>query len=313
MKIVIAEPLGVEQDLLLNMAREALGAQAEIMYYDTRITDTAGLIERGKDAEVLVVSNLPLNREVIEGCRKLKLLSVAFTGIDHIDVEACRRQGIMICNCAGYSNCAVADLVFGLLISIYRNIPACDRAVRVGQTKDGLVGFELEGKKFGVVGTGAIGSRVIRIAQAFGCDVYAYSRTPKAIDGVTNVSLDQLLSVCDVVSLHVPLTADTKDLINRDNLKLMKPNAVLINTARGPVVNSGDLAAALSDGTIAAAGIDVFETEPPIPGNHPLLQAPNALVTPHVAFATKEALVKRAAIVFDNIRKWMDGTPVHVM
>lgn len=312
MKMVIIEPLGVADDKLMEMASE-LKDKVEIVYYNTRTTDTQELIERGKDADIIVVSNLPLNREVIEGCRNLKLLSVAFTGVDHIAMEACRNQGVTVCNCAGYSTCAVADLVFGMLISLYRNVIPCDLACRRGGTKDGLVGFELEGKKFGVVGTGAIGERVALIAQAFGCEVYAYSRTVKDLLGVKYVDLDTLLSECDIVSLHTPLNAQTKGLINKENIKLMKKNAVLINTARGPVVDTDALAEALKEGCLAGACIDVFEKEPPIDENHPLLDTPNTIVTPHIAFATKEALVKRAVIVFDNVKRYLDGKPQNII
>ena len=169
MKMVIIEPLGVEKEQLLGMAKEALQDQVEIVYYDTRTTDTAELIKRGKDADIIVEANLPLNADVINGFEKCKLLSVAFTGIDHIAVDTCKEKGIMICNCSGYSNAAVSELVFGMLISYYRNLAACDKATREGKTKDGLVGPEMEGKKFGVVGTGAIGMRVAKIAAAFGC------------------------------------------------------------------------------------------------------------------------------------------------
>ena len=312
MKMVIIEPLGVADDKLMEMASE-LKDKVEIVYYNTRTTDTQELIERGKDADIIVVSNLPLNREVIEGCRNLKLLSVAFTGVDHIAMEACRNQGVTVCNCAGYSTCAVTDLVFGMLISLYRNVIPCDLACRRGGTKDGLVGFELEGKKFGVVGTGAIGERVALIAQAFGCEVYAYSRTVKDLLGVKYVDLDTLLSECDIVSLHTPLNAQTKGLINKENIKLMKRNAVLINTARGPVVDTDALAEALKEGRLAGACIDVFEKEPPIDENHPLLDTPNTIVTPHIAFATKEALVKRAVIVFDNVKRYLDGKPQNII
>lgn len=313
MKLVIIEPLGVPQEKLLSMAKEALLEDLEIVYCDTRITDTAGLIERGKDADIIVVSNLPMNSEVIDGCKNLKLLSVAFTGVDHIAMEACKNNGVMVCNCAGYSTVAVADLVFGMVIALYRNIIPCNGVVRDEGTKDGLIGFELEGKKFGVVGTGAIGLRTAGIAQAFGCEVYAYSRTAKDVGGIQYVSLQELLSVCDIVSLHTPLTPETKGLIGREELARMKRSAILINTARGPVVDSEALAEALNQGVIAGAGIDVFETEPPISKDHPLLNAKNIIATPHVAFATKEALVKRAEIVFDNVAKWVNGKPQNVM
>ena len=313
MKLVIIEPLGVEQEKLLSMAQKALPRDLEIVYYDTRVTGTAELIERGKDADIIAVSNLPMNSEVIEGCRNLKLLSVAFTGVDHIAMDTCRKNGVMVCNCAGYSTVAVADLVFGLIIDLYRNIIPCNEAVRNEGTKDGLVGFELEGKKFGVVGTGAIGLRVAKIAQAFGCEVYAYSRTKREIEGIRYVSLDELLSACDIISLHTPLTPETKGLIGKKELEQMKPSAILINTARGPVVDSEALAEALNTGRIAGAGIDVFENEPPVKKEHPLLNAKNVVATPHVAFATKEALVKRAVIVFDNVAKWLKDEPQNVM
>lgn len=313
MKLVIIEPLGVDKEALLSMAKSALPKDVEIVYFDTRVTDTAGLIERGKDADVIAVSNLPMNSQVINGCKNLKMLSVAFTGVDHIAMDTCKKNGVLVSNCAGYSTAAVADLVFGMVIALYRNIIPCDKVVRQEGTKDGLVGFELEGKKFGVVGTGAIGMRVAVIAQAFGCEVYAYSRTKKDVHGIRYVDLNTLLSTCDIVSLHTPLTEATKGLIGKEQLSLMKKNAILINTARGPVVDSSALAEALNNGAIAGAGIDVFESEPPIEKKHALLNAKNVIATPHIAFATKEALVKRAGIVFDNITKWLEHTPQNVI
>ncbi|MEF9954915.1 MAG: 2-hydroxyacid dehydrogenase [Clostridium sp.] len=306
MRLVIIEPLGVDSEKLLNLAKHILPQELEITYYDTRVTDTETLIKRGRDADIIAVSNLPMNREVIEGCKNLKMLSVAFTGLDHIALDACKEHGILVSNCAGYSTAAVSDLVFGMIISLYRKMAACDTAVRNEGTKDGLVGFELEGKKFGVIGTGAIGLRVASIARAFGCEVYAYSRTVRNVDNIRYVTLDTLLSTCDIVSLHVPLTDETRGLIGREQLALMNKNAILINTARGPVVDSDALADALNLEQIAGAGIDVFETEPPINKTHPLLNAKNAVVTPHVAFATKEALEKRAVIVFENITRWLE-------
>ena len=313
MKMVIIEPLGVEKERVLSMAVEALGDSVDIVYYDTKTTDTEELIERGKDAEIIVTANNPMNAEVIHGCKKLKLLSVAFTGVDHIAMDACREDGVTVCNCAGYSTAAVSDLVFGMLISLYRNIAACDKATRNGGTKDGLIGCELEGKKFGVVGTGAIGMNVAKIADAFGCGVYAYSRTVKDVPYITYVDLDTLMSTCDIISLHVPSNAQTKGMISREKIALMKKNAVLINLARGPILDSQALADALNEGKIAGACIDVYETEPPIAEDHPLVTAKNTVLTPHVAFATKEAMVKRAVIVFDNVKKYLEGKPQNVM
>lgn len=313
MKLSILEPLGVEKEKFLDMAEKVLGDRVEINYYDNRVEDSETLIERSKDAEIVVLSNFQYRKDVIEKCPNLKMICVAFTGVDHVDIDYCKDRGITVCNCAGYSTVAVADLVFGLLINLYRNIVECNIVTRKGGTKNGLVGFELEGKKFGVIGTGAIGMRVANIAKAFGCEVYAYSRTVKEGKEIKYVDLNTLLSTCDVISLHVPLNENTKGLINEENIKLMKKNAVLINTARGPVVDSKALSDALKNNIILGAGIDVFEIEPPIPVDHVLFDAPNLIVTPHVAFATKESMVKRAEIVFDNIDKYINGIPQNVI
>lgn len=313
MKVTVIEPLGVEQDRLESIAKEILGDQAEITYYPNRTTDVQELIERGKDAEVVVVANQPLSAEVIDGFEKCRLLDVAFTGVDHIALDKCREKGITVCNCAGYSTAAVSELVFGMLISFCRNIAACDTAVRDGGTKDGLVGNELEGKTFGVIGTGAIGTRVAKVADAFGCKVIAYSRTKKDIPYITYMSLEEVMSQADIISLHMPNNASTRGMISRELIGKMKKDAILVNLARGPVLDSQALADALNEDKIAGACIDVFEMEPPIPADHPLLRAKNTLLTPHVAFASKEAMVKRAYIVYDNILKYMQGEPQNVI
>ena len=272
MKLVILEPLGVEQDKLLALAEEKLHDKVDVTYYDTRTTDTDTLVMRAKEADILTFSNLPFPKQVLEQCPNLKMISVAFTGVDHVAMEECGRRGILVSNCAGYSNTAVSELVFGLALSLYRHIPSCDQAVRQGKDKTGLVGLELAGKTFGVVGLGAIGRRTALLAQAFGCRVYAYNRSPKPMEGVTAVDLDTLLSVCDIVSLHVPLTQETKGMIGGREFALMKPNAILINTARGPVVDSAALAEALRENRLAGAAVDVFETEPPLSVDHLLPQ-----------------------------------------
>lgn len=313
MKLVILEPLGVEQEKLLALAEEKLTDRVEIKAYDTRVTDADALAERAKDADIVVLSNLPFRREVMERCPNLKMISVAFTGVDHVDMDYCRERGILVSNCAGYSNTAVSELVFGLALSLYRRIIECDRAVRAGKDKTGLVGLELAGKTFGIIGMGAIGTRTAQLAKAFGCRVLGFNRNPKQVEGVRMVELDELLRESDIVSLHVPLTEQTRGMIGEREIGLMKPSAILINTARGPVVDSAALAAALKEGRLAGAAVDVYETEPPIPQDHPLLSAPHVAATPHVAFATKEALYQRAVIVFDNVAGYLDGKPQNVM
>lgn len=316
MKIVIIEPLGITPEKLAEATAAVKARGHEIIAYDTKEEDPEKLAERGKDADIIIIANQPFRKNVIEKCENLKLLSVAFTGVDHVDVDYCKERGIRVCNAAGYSTNAVAELAFGLAISVLRNIPACDAVCRKEGTKAGLVGGELFGKTFGIVGTGAIGGKVAKIAQAFGCKVIAYSRTVKPEMqglGITYMSLEEVLKESDIVSLHVPLNEKTKGLIGEKEIALMKKNAILLNTARGPVVDSDALAKALNEEKIAGAGIDVFEMEPPVPADHPLLHSKHTVVTPHVAFASHEALFTRAQIVAENILKWEDGAPQNVI
>lgn len=314
MKIVFLEPLGISEELLKEKISSVIDeAEHEIIYYKDRQEDTDTLIERSKDADIVVLSNFKYGREVMESCPSLKMVCVAFTGVDHVDIDYCREKGITVCNCAGYSTSAVADIVFAMVISLARNIIPCQDKARNGGTKDGLVGFELDGKTFGIIGTGAIGTRVAKIANAFGCKVIAYSRTKKDLPDVEFVTMEELLKKSDIVSLHVPQTPETTGLIGKEQLELMKPEAILINTARGPVIDSAALAAALKNGTIAAAGVDVFNCEPPLPAEEPLLAAPNTLLTPHIAFASHQAFEKRADIVAENIKCWLEGKPQNVI
>jgi phosphoglycerate dehydrogenase-like enzyme len=309
MKIAVLEPLGIPDEMLRSLLNEAIaGADIEVITYPDRKTDEATLIERSADAEIVVLSNIKYPASVMEKNPNLKYVCDAFTGYDHIDMDYCRQNGIQVSNCAGYSTVAVADLVFGLLLDVCRNISTLNSIVRQGGTKDGLVGPELEGKRFGVVGAGAIGTRVMRIAQAFGCEVVCYSRTKKEIPGVEFMPLEELLHTSDFVSLHVPQTPETTGMIGADQLALMKPTAVLINCARGPVVDSEALAAALNEGRIAGAGIDVLEMEPPFSAEHPLLNSKNTVVTPHVAFASHQAMEKRAVIVANNVESFLKGS-----
>ncbi len=305
MNIVFLEPLGIPQERLKEKIENKIGTSHNITYCKDRCEDTKTLIDRSKDADIVVLSNIKFGEDVMAHCKNLKKICVAFTGIDHIDTDYCAAHNIEIKNCAGYSTVAVADLVFAMVISLARNVIPCDIRCHNAGTKDGLVGFELEGKTFGIIGMGAIGTRVAKIANAFGCNVIAYSRTVKDIDNVKFVSLETLLKSSDIISLHVPQTAATINLIDKKELAMMKPTAFLINTARGPIVNTDALANALKDGSIAGAGIDVFDCEPPIATDHPLCNAPNTILTPHIAFASEQAFEKRADIVANNLHEWL--------
>ena len=313
MKINFLEPLGISNDRLREIVDNTIGTQHEVTYYSDRNEDPAVLVERCQGADCVVLSNMKFGRDIIEKCPELKMICVAFTGVDLVDIEYCKEKNIRVCNCAGYSTVAVADLVFGFVIDLARNVFPCNEVVRKGGTKQGLVGFELAGKKFGVIGAGAIGQRVLKIAQAFGCETYAYNRSPKEIPGVQFVTMEELLKTCDIISVHVPQTKETIGLIGEEQFDMMKDTALFINTARGPIVDSEALAKALNEGQIAGAAVDVFEVEPPVAADHVLFGAKNLIATPHVAFASQQAFEKRAVIVAENIKCWINGNMQNVI
>ncbi|WP_300727326.1 2-hydroxyacid dehydrogenase [uncultured Bacteroides sp.] len=314
MKIVLLESLGISEDSLKRYAAPLTEAGHAFEAYP-KDTDPAVQIERAKDADVIMIANMPLKAEVINACENLKYIDVAFTGVDHVALDAARAKGVKVSNAAGYSTQAVAELALCMMISLLRNVPQVSERCRNGQTKDGLVGCELRGKTVGIVGAGAIGCRTAELCHAFGCKVLGNKRhvTGNEPSFIEFVSLEELLKRSDIVSLHCPLTDDTRHLINAERIGLMKQGAYLINTARGPVVDSEALAKALNEGRLSGAGIDVFENEPPLDVNHPLLHSKNTLVTPHVAFASAESMEARAEIVFNNIRTWMEGNQQNII
>ena len=314
MKICMIEPIAVSEELLKELTRplEQAGHEVElcleILSEDEKRT-------RAEKADVLIVANGRLTGGFVERAEKLKLISVAFTGVDHLPKETCVGRGITVCNAQGYATIAVRDLVFGFVFGLLRNLVACDEIVRQGGTKDGLVGNEIFGKTFGIIGYGQIGRAVAEVAAVLGCNVLAYSRSAKLgqTDGkATFVTFDEVITKSDIISLHTPLTPETKGMIGQAEFEKMKPQAILINTARGQVVDSASLVNALNSGQIAAAGIDVFDVEPPLGLDEPLFTAKNVLMAPHIGFATKESMIKRAGIVFDNIEKWIEGSPQNV-
>lgn len=314
MNIVLLESLGIPAALLEEYA-ESFRKEGHSFTAYQRETDTQILIDRAKDADVIMIANMPLKGEVIRACKNLKYIDIAFTGVDHVDLEAARECGVKVSNAAGYSTQAVAELAVCMMLSLLRNVPAVEERCRNGATKDGLVGSQLSGKTVGIVGVGAIGGRTAKLCDAFGAKVIGHKRNIKGDEPscVEFVSLDELLERADIVSLHCPLTAQTRGLIGAEQIAKMKKGALLINTARGPVVDSQALADALNEERLGGAGIDVFEMEPPIPTDHPLLHSKHTLVTPHVAFASAESMEDRARIVFDNIRSWMKGEQVNII
>ena len=308
MKITVVEPLGIGKDQFETLRAEFETKGCEFEYYMDRNENPDIIAQRIGDANIVVISNIRLSADTMTKCPNLKMLSVAFTGLDHIDLEYCQGRKIEVFNASGYSTVAVSELAVGLMLDVYRKITEMDANTRQLGSRGMFLGRELNGKTVGVVGTGAIGIQTIKLLKAFGCKILAYSRTQRSeaknLD-VEYVSLQNLMANADIVTLHVPATKETSQMINAEMISLMKPSAILINTARGAVVDNNALAQALKNGTIAGAGIDVYETEPPLAENHPLLSAPNAVLLPHVAYATREAFDIRADIVMDNIRKWL--------
>lgn len=311
--LVVLEPLAVSDEFLTALVREKLGEDIQLTIYSERAKTDAEMIERAKDAEIVVIANQPMSKEVAEALEKIELLAVAFTGFDHLPIDVFKTRGVRVCNASGYSNEAVTDLVFGMAIALLRNIRECDQVVRQGGTMSGLVGQELSALKFGVIGSGAIGQQVLHVAKAFGCKCLAYNRSPKKIDGVEFVELDTLLKESDIVSIHLPANAETKGFIGKTELEKMKKTALLINCARGPIVDIEALSEALNRHEIGGAAIDVFYTEPPLAKDHPLFSTPHTLLTPHIAYATDEAFVKRAHIVVGNIEAFLNGNPMNVI
>lgn len=314
MNIVLLEPLGVPEEVLNACVKPLTEAGHSFRAYP-RDPDPKVQIERARDADVIIVANMPLTGAVISACPNLKLIDVAFTGVDHVDLEAARAKGVKVSNAAGYSNQAVAELAICMMLSLLRRVPQVEARCRAGQTKDGLVGTELCGKTVGIIGTGAIGLRTAELCHAFGCRVLGFRRhvTGKEPAFLEFVPMDELLARADIVSLHCPLNESSKGMINRESIAKMKQGAILINVARGPVVDTQALAEALNSGRLGGAGIDVFETEPPLDPSHPLLHSANTLVTPHVAFASAESMEARCRIVFDNLDRWMSGHQANII
>lgn len=315
MKISLLEPLGVPADVVREFGAELEAAGHEFVYYDQKTTDPAELIARSKDSDIVMIANNPYPEEAVNAAENLKMLDVAFTGIDHVATDACKDKGIMVCNAAGYSNQTVAELCIGMAIDAYRKVVEADQRVRTGGTSAGLGGREICGRTVGIIGLGQIGLMTAKLFLAFGAKVIAYNRSknPEAEAlGIQYKSLEEVLSESDIVSLHLPNNKETRGFLSKERIALMRPDAVFINCARGPIVDNAALADALNNDELGFACIDVYDMEPPIPADYPLLHAKNTLLTPHEAFISEEAMLRRFAIVTENIRQYLAGTPANV-
>lgn len=273
--------------------------------------------ERCKDADVVIMNKLPMNEETIGDLDKLKILLITATGTDNVDIEYCKKRGIAVCNVKGYSTDSVVQHTFAMLFYICENLKHYDEYVKNGEycksdifTYFGKVFYELKDKVWGIVGLGEIGRGVAKVADAFGCKVIYYSTSGKNLNqDYENVSLDELLSRSDIVSIHAPLTEATKGLFNKETFKKMKNSAYLINVGRGPIIVEEDLVEALENDEIKGAALDVISKEP-MTEDSPLLKVQDSgklLVTPHIAWATYEARTRLMDEVYLNLKAFIDG------
>lgn len=314
MKIVVLDGYAANPGDLSWDGMKALG---ECVIYER--TAPEEVVERAAGAEVILTNKVVITAEHIAALPDLKYIGVLATGYNIVDVEAARNRGIVVTNIPAYSTDSVAQMVFAHILNICLQVQHYTEEVRDGRwTSSPDFCFwdtplmELSGKKLGIVGLGHTGSATARIAIGFGMQVCAYTSKShfQLIPEIKKMELDELFRECDIVSLHCPLNEQTRGMVNAARLKTMKPTAILINTGRGPLVNEQDLADALNNGTIYAAGVDVLSQEPPRADN-PLLHARNCFITPHIAWASGEARQRLMQIAVDNLNGYITGKVVN--
>lgn len=314
MKITVLDGYGLNPGDLSWSDMEQLG---DLKVYDR--TPAELVLERSADADALITNKTVITAQHMESLGNLKYIGVLATGYNVVDIQAAKERGIVVTNIPAYSTRSVAQMVFAHLLNITQHVGHYSSENRKGrwvQNQDFCYWdtplIELYGKKIGLIGYGNTGQATAAIAMAMGMQVCVYSSKPQFLlpQGIQRMSIDEIFMQSDVVSLHCPLTTDTQELVNASRLKMMKPTAILINTGRGQLVNEKDLADALNNGIIAAAGLDVLSTEPPAEDN-PLLQAKNCYITPHIAWATKEARCRLMNIAVNNLKSFIAGKPVN--
>ena len=310
MKIIVLDGYGLNPGDLNWDGFKALG---ELTVYDRTLPSE--LMQRAAGAEVLITNKTLITAENMADLPELKYIGVLATGYNVVDIDAAKACGIVVTNIPAYSTASVAQMVFAHILNITQRVGYYADENKQGRwTKNADFCYwdtqlvELQGKKMGIVGFGNIGQATARIAQAFGMEVCVCSSKPQFVlpSGIKKMDLDELFAECDVISLHCPLTPDTKEMVNAERLSKMKSNAILINTGRGPLINEQDLANALNEGRIAAAGLDVLSVEPSVEGN-PLLTARNCFITPHIAWATLEARTRLMEIAVQNLKSYLNG------
>lgn len=317
MKIVILDAYTSNPGDLSWESFEGLG---ELYVYDR--TPSEMIVERCKDAEIVLNNKVILDRETLGRLPKLKYIGILATGYNIVDVEAAKELGITVCNVPTYSTSAVAQLTFALILEMYNRVSVHDEAVHNGEwvsckdfsfQKTPLI--ELADKTIGIVGFGKIGREVAKIADAFSMNILCAVRHPKSLPSYERfrfASLDEIARESDIITFHCPLTQETTGMVDEVFISKMKRNAVIINTARGPIINEKALAEALDSDKIAGAAVDVLSCEPPKADN-PLLKCKNCIITPHIAWAGYEARVRLLDIVYSNLKAFIDGEPVNVV
>ena len=314
MKIVVLDGYTANPGDLSWKNLEALGALT--VYERTQPTET---VARAADAEIVLTNKVIVSKEVMAQLPKLKYIGVLATGYNVVDIQEAHERGIIVTNVPAYSTESVAQMVFAHLLTVTNRTEHYAIQNRRGRWTENpdfcywdFPHMELAGKTFGIVGLGNIGQRVAQIALAFGMKVKALSSKTSLPAGIEKASLEELLATSDVLSLHCPLTENTRHLINADTLRQMKSTAILINTGRGPLIDDQAVAEALADGRLAAFCADVLTEEPPKADN-PLLKQPNAFFTPHIAWASKEARIRLLQVATNNVRAFISGEPVNVV
>lgn len=300
-----------------DLSWEWLGEYGDYTVYDR--TPAELIAERVEGCDIIITNKTPLRRDLLETLGNLRYIGLLSTGFNIVDWDYCKEKGIPVCNIPSYSTAAVAQLTFALILEHTNAVAIHSKSVHDGEwaaCKDFCYQkaplTELLGKTLGIIGFGSIGKAVAKIALAFGMKVIASTNHPAPFDGVEFTDKDTLLRNSDFVSLHCPLNEKTEGMVNADFLAKMKPSAMLINTSRGQVVNENDLAAALKNGTIAAAGLDVLSSEPPKADN-PLFGLANCYITPHIAWAGYETRVRLMEICKENIRAFAEGKPINIV
>lgn len=316
MKIVVLDGYAANPG---DLCWDELKALGECTVYDR--TAPAEVLERSAGAEILLTNKTVITAEHIAALPELKYIGVLATGYNIVDVTAAKEHGVIVTNIPAYSTDSVAQMVFAHILNIALQVQHHSEEVHKGRWTDSkdfcfwdTLLIELHGKKIGIVGLGHTGYATARIAIGFGMQVYAYtSKTHFQLPPeIHKMELDELFRECDIISLHCPLTDSTREMVNAERLRLMKSTAILINTGRGPLINEQDLADALNNGTIYAAGVDVLSQEPPRADN-PLLTAKNCYITPHIAWASTAARERLMQIMQENIRAYLEGKPVNVV